>query len=69
MLEPSAKIHPDYAATIVITKSGGWVQGILRLIGDVDVEITTSSAERSASLATRSRIRSELGVGHADRFA
>ena len=45
ILEPSAKIHPDYAATSVALKSGRVVQGLLRPVGDLEVEVVTSAAE------------------------
>ena len=31
ILEPSARIHPDYVATVISTRSGRVLQGILRL--------------------------------------
>ena len=45
ILEPSAKIHPDYAATVIATKSGRVIQGIVRPIGDSEVEVATSATE------------------------
>ncbi len=45
ILEPSAKIHPDYASTIVALKSGRVVHGLLRPASDTDVEIVISADE------------------------
>jgi putative heme-binding domain-containing protein len=45
ILEPSAKIHPDYASTVVALKSGQVLQGLLRPINDTEIEIVTSTAQ------------------------
>ncbi len=45
ILEPSAKIHPDYTATVVALKSGRVVEGILRPVSDSEVEVVTSVSE------------------------
>src|SRR4029079_12149871 len=45
IIDPSAKIHPDYASTIVLLRSGKIAQGILRAISDTEVEVVTSATE------------------------
>jgi putative heme-binding domain-containing protein len=45
ILEPSAKIHPDYASTVVALKSGRVPQGLLRPISEAEVEIVSSATE------------------------
>jgi putative heme-binding domain-containing protein len=45
ILEPSAKIHPDYTSTVVALVSGKVVQGLLRPISDTEVEVVTSATE------------------------
>jgi putative heme-binding domain-containing protein len=45
ILEPSAKIHPDYASTLVALKSGRVVQGLLRPLSDTEIEVVTSADE------------------------
>jgi putative heme-binding domain-containing protein len=45
ILEPSAKIHPDYGSTVVALKSGRVLQGLIRPISDTEIEIATSAAE------------------------
>ena len=45
ILEPSAKIHPDYASTTVALKSGRVLDGILRPVNDAEVEVVTSANE------------------------
>ncbi len=45
ILDPSAKIHPDYAPMVVALASGRVVQGIVRPIGDAEVEVATSATE------------------------
>ncbi len=45
ILEPSSRIHPDYASTVVALKSGQVVQGILRPLSDLEVEVVTSATE------------------------
>ena len=47
ILEPSAKIHPEYAATIIVTKAGKIFTGIARQINENDVEIAVSEKERN----------------------
>jgi putative heme-binding domain-containing protein len=39
ILEPSAKIHPDYTSTVVALKSGRVLQGLLRPVSDTEVEV------------------------------
>ncbi|MFO0897539.1 MAG: PQQ-dependent sugar dehydrogenase [Pirellulales bacterium] len=46
ILDPSAKIHPDYASTTVVLKSGRVLQGIVRPVSETEVEIATSATER-----------------------
>ena len=45
ILEPSAKIHPDYASTVVALKSGRVLQGLLRPVSETEVEVVTSATE------------------------
>ena len=45
ILDPSAKIHPDYASTLVARKSGRVVQGLLRPLNNDEVEIVVSADE------------------------
>ncbi len=45
ILEPSAKIHPDYVSSVVALKSGRVVQGLLRPVSDHEVEVVTSATE------------------------
>ncbi len=45
ILEPSAKIHPDYGSTVIALKSGRVLQGILRPINEANVEIVASATE------------------------
>ena len=42
ILEPSLKIHPDYASSTVATRSGQVLVGIIRPVGDGEVEVLTS---------------------------
>jgi putative heme-binding domain-containing protein len=46
VLNPSAKIHPDYVGTIVVTTSGKVITGILRPISETEVEIFTNETEK-----------------------
>jgi putative heme-binding domain-containing protein len=46
IIEPSAKIHPDYAATIIVTKGGKIHTGITRQINEKDLEIVASETEK-----------------------
>src|SRR5262249_39425365 len=57
ILEPSAKIHPDYASTTVALRSGRVLQGLLRPISDTEVEGVTSATETVR--ATRSDIEEQ----------
>jgi putative heme-binding domain-containing protein len=45
ILSPSATIHPDYGSSIVALKSGKIVQGIVRPVGDLEIEVATSATE------------------------
>ena len=45
ILEPSAKLHPDYPSTVVALKSGRVVQGLLRPVSDSEVDVVTSTKE------------------------
>ena len=45
VVEPSAKIHPDYASTVVATRTGRIVQGIARRLNDAEIEVATSQTE------------------------
>jgi putative heme-binding domain-containing protein len=45
ILEPSAKIHPDYASTVVALKSGRVLHGLLRPISEAEVEVVNSATE------------------------
>ena len=45
ILEPSAAIHPDYAATLLATRSGRVIQGIVRPVSDSEIEVATSETE------------------------
>jgi putative heme-binding domain-containing protein len=45
ILEPSAKIHPDYASTAIALKSGRVLQGLLRPVNDAEVDVVTSATE------------------------
>jgi putative heme-binding domain-containing protein len=45
ILNPSAKIHPDYAGTIVTTVSGKVFTGLLRPLGDNEAEIAINETE------------------------
>jgi putative heme-binding domain-containing protein len=45
ILEPSAKLHPDYTSTVVALTSGRIVQGLLRPVSDTEVEVVTSATE------------------------
>ncbi len=45
ILEPSAKIHPDYGSTVVALKSGRVVQGLLRPVSDAEVDVVISARE------------------------
>ena len=45
VLEPSARIHPDYAATVLATTSGRVLQGIVRPVSDSEVEVALSETE------------------------
>lgn len=46
ILQPSAKIHPDYVGTIVVTTSGKVHTGILRPVSDTEVEIAVNETEK-----------------------
>lgn len=46
VLNPSAKLHPNYVATTVVTSSGKVVTGILRTISEIEVEIAVNETER-----------------------
>lgn len=46
ILNPSAKIHPDYVGTIVVTKAGKTFTGILRPISDNEIEIATNETDK-----------------------
>jgi putative heme-binding domain-containing protein len=45
ILEPSAKIHPDYASTVLALKSGRVLEGLVRPINESEVEIVISATE------------------------
>ncbi|WP_165072607.1 PQQ-dependent sugar dehydrogenase [Paludisphaera rhizosphaerae] len=45
ILDPSAKISPDYVATVVGLKSGRVLQGLVRPLGDADLEVVVSAEE------------------------
>ncbi len=42
ILEPSSKIHPDYASTTVATSAGQVLVGLVRPVSDTELEISTS---------------------------
>ncbi|MDG3007941.1 PQQ-dependent sugar dehydrogenase [Paludisphaera mucosa] len=43
ILDPSAKIHPDYVSTVVALTSGRVLQGLVRPAGDAAVEIAVAA--------------------------
>lgn len=45
ILEPSAKIHPDYASTTVALTSGRVLQGLVRPVSETEVDVVTSATE------------------------
>uniref|UniRef100_UPI0013E9CC8E PQQ-dependent sugar dehydrogenase n=1 Tax=Aquisphaera insulae TaxID=2712864 RepID=UPI0013E9CC8E len=45
ILEPSAKIHPEFLSTVVALKSGRVLQGLLRPTGEDELQIVTSATE------------------------
>ncbi len=45
ILEPSAKLHPDYSSTTIATRSGRVLRGIVRPVGESEVEVVTSETE------------------------
>jgi putative heme-binding domain-containing protein len=45
IVDPSAKIHPDYASSVIETSSGRVVQGISRRLNDAEIEVATSQTE------------------------
>jgi putative heme-binding domain-containing protein len=45
VLEPSAKIHPDYTATVIATKAGQILSGIVRPVGENEIEVATSETQ------------------------
>jgi putative heme-binding domain-containing protein len=45
ILEPSAKIHPDYPTTAVALKSGRVVQGLVRPVSEKEVEVIIAAKE------------------------
>ena len=45
ILEPSSKIHPDYAPMVVALRSGRVVQGVVRPVNEAEVEVVTSASE------------------------
>ena len=45
ILEPSAKIHPDYPSKVVALKSGRIVQGLVRPVSDKEVDVVVSAKE------------------------
>lgn len=47
ILEPSAKIHPDYVSTTVALKSGRVLHGLLRPISETEVEVVASATEKA----------------------
>lgn len=46
VVEPSAAIHPDYAATTIAARDGRVFSGIVRPVSDSEVEIATSESAR-----------------------
>src|SRR5690606_10508842 len=46
VLEPSKRIHPDYAASVIVTKDGKVHTGITRQINEFELEIVASETER-----------------------
>jgi putative heme-binding domain-containing protein len=46
ILEPSAKIHPDYASTTVVLRSGQVLQGIVQPLGETELDIATSATDK-----------------------
>ena len=46
ILSPSAKIHPDYVASIVVTKAGKVITGIVRTVSETEVEVAVNETEK-----------------------
>ncbi len=45
ILDPSEKIHPDYASTTIATTAGQVLVGLVRPINDAEVEVATSATD------------------------